>query len=93
MNCRAFGFDKRVLQLNYDIDWNIDFPAPQMVSKLIRFVVDGLKRAAKTTMKSMKAIIHRFKRSRAVDEEANAENEERSPAEIILAEYQATISR
>ena len=65
-----------MLQLNCKIDLQIDWAAPQKVSKLIRFDVDALKKAIKATIKSTKSLIRCFKQNREVDEEANAESRE-----------------
>lgn len=43
---RAFGFDRRVLELNWRIHWDNDFPQPYLLSTLIRFVTTPVKMLA-----------------------------------------------
>ena len=82
---RAFGFDRRVIQLNYDIDWERDWPGPHLVSRVVHSVVHPLKEAVWAVFVSGKSLIRRLKRSR-VDEEADT-SEEKSAEEIAMDEY------
>ena len=82
---RTFGFDRRVIQLNYDIDWECDWPGPHLVSRVVHSVVHPLKEAVWAVFVSGKSLIRRLKRSR-VDEEADT-SEEKSAAEIVMNEY------
>ena len=81
---RAFGFDRRVFQLNYEIR-GLDTPGPKLVSRIVRSVVHPLKEAVRAVFVSGKSLIRRLKRSR-VDEEADT-NEEKSAEEIAMDEY------
>ena len=81
---RAFGFDRRVFQLNYEIR-GLDTPGPKLVSRIVRSVVHPLKEAVRAVFVSGKSLIRRLKRSR-VDEEADT-SEEKSAAEIVMNEY------
>ena len=82
---RAFGFDRRVIQLNYDIDWECDWPAPHLVSRVIHSVAHPLKEAVRAVFFGAKSLVRRLKRSR-VDVEANT-SEEKSAEEIAMDEY------
>ena len=83
---RAFGFDRRVIQLNYDInDWYCDWPAPYLVSRVVHSVVHPLKEAVRTVFVGAKSLVRRLKRSR-VDEEAGA-SEEKSAEGKAMDEY------
>ena len=66
---RAFGFDRRVIQLNEDIDWDLNLPAPHLASRAVHSVVHPLKEAVRAVFVSGKSLIRRLKRSR-VDGEA-----------------------
>ena len=83
---RAFGFDRRVIQLNYDInDWYCDWPAPYLVSRVVHSVAHPLKEAVRTVFVGAKSLVRRLKRSR-VDEGAGT-SEEKSAEEIVMDEY------
>ena len=82
---RAFGFDRRVIQLNEDIDWDLDLPAPHLASRVVHSVVHPLKEAVRAVFVGAKSLVRRLKRSR-VDEEAGA-REEKSAEEIAMDEY------
>ena len=81
---RAFGFDRRVFQLNYEIR-GLDTPGPKLVSRIVRSVVHPLKKAVRAVFVSGKSLIRRLKRSR-VDVEADT-SEGKSAAEIATDEY------
>ena len=83
---RAFGFDRRVIQLNYDIGRMRDWPGPHLVSRVVHSVVHPLKEAVRTVFVGAKSLAHRLKRSR-VDEEAGA-SEEKSAEELAMNDYQ-----
>ena len=78
---RAFGFDKRVIQLNYKIGWDRDWPAPHLISKVTRFVVEAIW----VVVAGTKSLGRRLRRSRVV--EANID-EEKSPAQKAMGVYQ-----
>ena len=82
---RAFGFDRRVIQLNYDIDWECDWPAPHLVSRVIHSVAHPLKEAVRAVFFGAKSLVRRLKRSR-VDEEAGA-REKKSAEGKSMDEY------
>ena len=81
---RAFGFDRRVIQLNYEL-FSSDYPGPHLVSRVVQSVVHPLKEAVWAVFVSGKSLIRRLKRSR-VDEEADT-SEEKSAEEIAMDEY------
>ena len=81
---RAFGFDRRVFQLNYDI-FGVNSPGPHLVSRVVHSVVHPLKEAVRAVFVSGKSLIRRLKRSR-VDEEADT-SEEKSVEEKAMDEY------
>ena len=81
---RAFGFDRRVFQLNYEIR-GLDTPGPKLVSRIVRSVVHPLKEAVRAVFVGAKSLVRRLKRSR-VDEDAGA-REEKSAEEIAMDEY------
>ena len=84
---RAFGFDRRVIQLNYDInDWYCDWPAPYLVSRVVHSVAHPLKEAVRAVFFGAKSLVRRLKRSR-VDEEAGA-SEKKSAEELAMDDYQ-----
>ena len=84
---RAFGFDRRVIQLNYVIDGNCDWdwPTPHLVSRVVHSVVHPLKEAVRTVFVGAKSLVRRLKRSRT-DVEADT-SEEKSATEIAMDEY------
>ena len=82
---RAFGFDRRVIQLNEDIDWDLDLPAPHLASRVVHSVVHPLKEAVRAVFAGAKSLVRRLKRSR-VDEEAGA-SEEKSAEGKATDEY------
>ena len=83
---RAFGFDRRVIQLNEDIDWDLNLPAPHLASRVVHSVVHPLKEAVRTVFVGAKSLVRRLKRSR-VDEEAGA-SEKKSAEELAMDDYQ-----
>ena len=82
---RAFGFDRRVLQLNCQL-LGLDCPGPNLVSRVVHSVVHPLKEAVRTVFVGAKSLAHRLKRSR-VDEEAGA-SEKKSAEELAMDDYQ-----
>ena len=84
---RAFGVDRRVIQLNYVIDRNCDWdwPTPHLVSRVVHSVVHPLKEAVRTVFVGAKSLDRRLKRSR-VDEEAGA-REKKSAEGKAMDEY------
>ena len=82
---RAFGFDRRVFQLNCEL-FSSEYPGPHLVSKVVHSVVHPLKEAARTVFVGAKSLIRRLKRSR-VDVEADT-REGKSAAEKATDEYQ-----
>ena len=83
---RAFGFDRRVIQLNYDInDWYCDWPAPYLVSRVVHSVAHPLKEAVRAVFVGAKLLVCRPSRSRT-DEETGT-SEEKSAEEIAMDEY------
>ena len=81
---RAFGFDRRVIQLNDEL-FSSEYPGPHLVSRVVHFVVHPLKEAVWTVFVGAKSHVRRLKRSR-VDVEANT-SEEKSAEEIAMDEY------
>ena len=82
---RAFGFDRRVIQLNYDIDWECDWPAPHLVSRVIHSVAHPLKEAVRAVFVGAKSLVRHLKCSR-IGVEADS-SEEKSAEEIAMDEY------
>ena len=84
---RAFGFDRRVIQLNSIIDRNCgwDWSTPNLVSRLVHSVVHPLKEAVRTVFVGAKSLVRRLKRSRA-DVEVDT-SEEKSVEEKAMDEY------
>ena len=85
---RAFGFDRRVIQLKYVIDRSCDWdwPTPHLVSRVVHSVVHPLKEAVRTVFISAKTLVRHLKCSR-VDVEADT-SEEKSVEEKATDEYQ-----
>ena len=81
---RAFGFDRRVIQLNYELSGS-KYPGPHLVSRVVHFVVHPLKEAVWTVFVGAKSLVRRLKRSR-VDEEAGA-REKKSTEGKAMDEY------
>ena len=78
---RAFGFDSRVIQLNFGVNlWLRDLPAPHLVSRAVRSVVHPLKDGVRAVLVGAKSLVLRLKRNRA-DPEAST-TEEKS-AELL----------
>ena len=82
---RAFAFDRRVLELNFIIDWRRDWPAPHLVSNVIRSVVHRLREAFRAVVIGTKSLVRRMKWG-CVSVEAIA-GREKSPTEKALKEY------
>ena len=87
---RAFGFDRGVIQLNYEL-LSSEYPGPHLVSRVVHSVVHPLKEAVWAVFVSGKSHIRRLKRSR-VDEEADT-SEEKSAEEIAMDEYRRKLER
>ena len=85
---RAFGVDRRVIQLNYVIDRSCDWdwPTPHLVSRAVHSVVHPLKEAVRTVSVGAKSLVRRLKRSR-VDEEAGTREKE-SAEKLAMDDYQ-----
>ena len=81
---RAFGFDRRVIQLNYKL-MVLNSPGPHLVSRVVHSVVQTLKEAVRTVFVSGKSLVRRPSRSRT-DVEADT-SEGKSAAEIATDEY------
>ena len=77
---RAFGFDRRVIQLNYELSGS-EYPGPHLVSRVVHSVVRPLKEAVRTVFVGAKSLVRRLKRSRVEVEE------EKSSAENAMDEY------
>ena len=82
---RAFGFDRRVIQLNFPLLRRDDWPTPHLVSRVVHSVVQTLKEAVWTVFVGAKSLVRRPSRSRT-DVEADT-SEEKSAAEIATDEY------
>ena len=82
---RAFGFDRRVIQLNEDIDWDLNLPAPHLASRAVHSVVHPLKEAVRAVFVGAKSLVRHLKRSR-IGVEADT-SEEKSATEIAMDEY------
>ena len=82
---RAFGFDRRVIQLNFPLLRRDDWPTPHLVSRVVHSVAHPLKEAVRTVFVGAKSLVRRLKRSR-VDEGAGT-SEEKSAEEIVMDEY------
>ena len=78
---RAFGFDRRVIQLNFPLLRRDDWPTPHLVSRVVHSVVHPLKEAVRTVFVGAKSLVRRLKRSRVEVEE------EKSSAENAMDEY------
>ena len=83
---RAFGFDRRVIQLNFPLLRRDDWPTPHLVSRVVHSVAHPLKEAVRAVFFGAKSLVRRLKRSR-VDEEAGA-SEEKSAEELAMDDYQ-----
>ena len=81
---RAFGFDRRVIQLNYELSGS-EYPGPHLVSRVVHSVVHPLKEAVRTVFVGAKSLVRRPSRSRT-DVEADT-SEGKSAAEIATDEY------
>ena len=82
---RAFGFDRRVIQLNFPLLRRDDWPTPHLVSRVVHSVAHPLKEAVRTVFVSGKSLVRRPSRSRT-DVEADT-SEGKSAAEIAMDEY------
>ena len=81
---RAFGFDRRVIQLNNEL-LRSEYPGPHLVSRVVHSVVHPLKEAVRTVFVGAKSLVRRPSRSRT-DVEADT-SEEKSAEEIAMDEY------
>ena len=81
---RALGFDRRVIQLNYEL-FSCEYPGPHLVSRVVHSVVHPLKEAVRTVLVGAKSLVCRPSRSRT-DVEADT-SEGKSAAEIAMDEY------
>ena len=81
---RAFGFDRRVIQLNYEFV-SPEYPGPHLVSRVVHSVVHPLKEAVWTVFVGAKSLVRRPSRS-CTDVEADT-SEGKSAAEIATDEY------
>ena len=82
---RAFGFDRRVIQLNCEVRWDHGWPTPHLVSTVVRSVVHPLKETARALFVGAKLLVCRLNRG-GTDVEADAEGE-KSASEIAMEEY------
>ena len=81
---RAFGFDRRVFQLNCEL-LGLDCPGPHLVSRVVHSVVHPLKEAVRTVFVGAKSLVRRPSRSRTDVERDTSEEE--SVEETAMAEY------
>ena len=82
---RAFGFNRRVIQLNFPLLRRDDWPTPHLVSRVVHSVAHPLKEAVRTVFVGTKSLLRRPNRSRGDEEECTSE--EKSAAEIATDEY------
>ena len=81
---RAFGFDRRVIQLNYEL-FSSEYPGPHLVSRVVHSVVHPLKEAVRAVFVGAKSLVRRPSRSRT---DVGADTSEgKSAAEIATDEY------
>ena len=80
---RALGFDKRVLDINYEIDWNCMQPAPHFASKAIRMVIEVIR----LVVANVKLLVRRLKYNRLGGEEVAVQGKTRSVAEKAMDEF------
>ena len=81
---RAFGFDRRVFQLNYKLV-DLYSPGPHLVSRIVHSVMHPLKEAVRTVFVGAKSLVRCLKRS-PVEVELGT-SEEKSATEIAMDEY------
>ena len=81
---RAFGFDRRVFQLNCEL-LSLDSPGPHLVSRVVHSVVQPLKEAVRTVFVGAMSLVRRPSRS-CTDVEADT-SEGKSAAEIATDKY------
>ena len=81
---RAFGFDRRVIQMNYEL-MVFNSLGPHLVSRVVHSVVHPLKEDVRTVFVGAKSLVRRTNRSRT-DVEADT-SEGKSAAEIATDEY------
>ena len=82
---RAFGFDRRVIQLNFTLLHRDDWPTPHLVSRVVHSVAHPLKEAVQAVFVGAKSLVRHLKRSR-IGVEADT-SEEKSAEEIAMDEY------
>ena len=81
---RAFGFDRRVIQLNRELAV-LGSPGPHLASRVVHSVAHPLKEAVRAVFVGAKLLVCRPSRSRT-DEEAGM-SEEKTAAEKAMDEY------
>ena len=84
---RAFGFDRRVIQLNFTLLHRDDWPTPHLVSRVVHSVVHPLNEAVRAVFVGGKSLVRRLKRSRVEVEPLAGTSEEKSATEIAMDEY------
>ena len=82
---RAFGFDRRVIQLNFPLLRRDDWPTPHLVSRVVHSVAHPLKEAVQAVFVGAKSLVRHLKRSR-IGVEADT-SEEKSAEEIAMDKY------
>ena len=81
---RAFGFDRRVIQLNNEL-LRSEYPGPHLVLRAVHSVVHPLKEAVRTVFAGAKSLVRRPSRRRT-DVEGDTSEGKRA-AEIATDEY------
>ena len=81
---RAFGFDRRVIQLNRELAV-LGSPGPHLASRVVHSVMHPLKEAVRAVIVGAKSLVRRLKRS-PVEVELGT-SEEKSATEIAMDEY------
>ena len=80
---RAFGFDRRVIQLNYEL-LGSEYPGPHLVSRAVHSVVHPFKEAVRTVFVGAKSLVHRSSCSRGEGEASTSEERSISTVEKAL---------
>ena len=81
---RAFGFDRRVIQLNRELAV-LGSPGPHLASRVVHSVMHPLKDTVRAVIVGAKSLVRRLKRS-PVEVELGT-SEEKSATEIAMDEY------